>query len=211
MHSGGYSLSSDLGLPSDLTSGRDHKSGRDHGRPKKLRALAEMWRQWSDLARRDAQRHKTLARVNPQAYHELYTELLAAVRELKAGAKPKAAEFFEAMEEMLRPWVTAGSIQSADREIVYRVSRECAEVQRRLDGACGIGARRWRARVLLVAGGVLTSILAIHIFPRGFAPLPSAARVAALLRQDAEQWIRWLVPESAEGASSCTPVSRRWG
>ena len=32
-----------------------------------------------------------------------------------------------------------------------------------------------------------------------FAPLPSAARVAALLRQDAEQWIRWLVPESAEG------------
>lgn len=211
MHSGGYSLSSDLGLPSDLTSGRDHKSGRDHGRPKKLRALAEMWRQWSDLARRDAQRHKTLARVNPQAYHELYTELLAAVRELKAGAKPKAAEFFEAMEEMLRPWVTAGSIQSADREIVYRVSRECAQVQRRLDGACGIGARRWRARVLLVAGGVLTSILAIHIFPRG----SRRSRVPPVWRRCSDRmqsngsagWFR----KAPRGDSSCTPVSQRWG
>ena len=123
-----------------------------------LARLRTLWHRWTACVARAAHRN----RHDPIAsrYGELHQELMAACRSLAESSSGSDRVFYEGMETLAKPWLTAGCLSRADAEMLADLVLRCHDVQRHLGGT-PLNARLSKlARVglciALVVGLVLT-------------------------------------------------------
>ncbi|MGO8746487.1 MAG: hypothetical protein ACLQNE_10905 [Thermoguttaceae bacterium] len=162
------------------------------------RVLAKMWRQWSDIVCLFARQQRARDRMDRQAYHELYTELLAAIREHQQAAEPSTEALFRRMEKLLVPWVSLGSLQFADREVTHRLMLECRAIQEGLDEGCGIRTKHWFMMFSLIAGIALTTMSVGRLLGQRIDLSATAAHGGRLLARYGERCVSLVTYENSE-------------
>lgn len=166
----------------------------DEGRLPTVRAVADLWDEWSEVVRLFALKLSGRLNVDPEGYCALQRELLLAVRSLKEHGETGERELFAQMEEFVSPWVNLESLNQAEREIAYRLMVHSQRILRRLERRLGIPTRRRAGKLALLAGGGLILGLVAYI-------LYSHADALAAGFRDAQRWA-WrtavlLVPSNA--------------
>jgi hypothetical protein len=70
--------------------------------------------------------------MDPEAYQALHRELVAACRALGGPAEGTKREFYQRLEELARPWLTARVLEQADREILLDLLARCRQAEQEL-------------------------------------------------------------------------------
>jgi hypothetical protein len=128
-------------------------------------SLATRWREWTEVVRQIAVKRAELVDVDGERYHQLYADLLAAIRARRSEAAPAERESLRELEELLVPWVSLESLRWADNEIVHKLLGRCRSAQASLVGRGSSRTLRLPSRrlgPLLIGVGALG--LAVVVF-----------------------------------------------
>jgi hypothetical protein len=121
------------------------------GAPTGRAALRAGWRQWTAIVEAFARRRPARRRVSPQAYARLHQGLLAACRSLAETATEADKSYYQGLESLAGPWLTAEVLARTDRQLLGDLWLRCRQVQRELGGGPGFPAVwRWAVSVLLL-------------------------------------------------------------
>jgi hypothetical protein len=128
----------------------------ESARVKKARDLTRCWRQWTGAVAACAHRSVPPG-LTVASYGELYDDLLEACRAAAAGASGADREFYQALEGLVRPWLTLEILVRTDQELLADLLGRCQEADRRLRGKQPRPPSRWA----LSAGSAAVIVLLI--------------------------------------------------
>jgi len=98
--------------------------------------------------------------IEPDAYLDLHAKLLAGCRAL-AAAGGAEREFYDALAELARPWVSLAVLARTDREILSHLWERCREADRRLHGHRPRTGPTWSAKPLLLVMAGMAALFGI--------------------------------------------------
>jgi serine/threonine protein kinase len=113
-------------------------------------AFREKFRQWTALVEFTLRRRGALRGLKRQAFSALQQDLVKACRAQAEAAEGARREFYQRLEERLKPWLNPDALAHADLEIHYQVAHEFREAEEELD--------RWVAGGAVAAEGDRTGI-----------------------------------------------------
>ena len=123
-----------------------------------LGPLPELWRRWLGVVTQFARRAPGRVRLIAGQYEALQRALLTACQDVVENAEPELKGRLQRLEQLVRPWLNAASLENADKELLENLVARCRHL------ASGwlepVQARRWLAwlfGVLLVIGCVLVT------------------------------------------------------
>jgi hypothetical protein len=128
--------------------GEKPKSDRD--------VLRDCWCRWTAIVAVFASGRPPRRRLDPCAYVDLRTELIAVCRSL-AQSDGSERRFYAGLEEMITPWPYLRALEHADREVLAGLLRRCREVEQKLSGTKTRRdwPRHWRSAMAIIAGAVV--------------------------------------------------------
>jgi hypothetical protein len=126
--------------------------------------LRQSWRRWTAVVELFARRSRARFGVDPKEYEALHTGLMASCRGL-AGVEAEAGKsFYGGLERLARPWLNAGALEQADREIVLDLYLRCREAGRRLGCWTWAHALRRRAGALIALAMAAAAAALLAVF-----------------------------------------------
>jgi hypothetical protein len=131
---------------------------RPHITSPDLAALRRLWRRWTALVALQARRGRGAQVVDPQEYQTLHRELVAACFAAGAAAEGTQREFYQRLEDLARPWLTARVLQQTDREILLDLLARCRQAEQELYSRRR-AVLRWAAAAFALLGAVAAVIL----------------------------------------------------
>jgi hypothetical protein len=97
--------------------------------------LKDSWSRWTQIVELFALRRSGRRRVDPQAYSDLRSRLMATCRALAESATDaERRAYYTALEETVRPWLNPNVIGRTDHEILSALLSRCHEVEQELTG-----------------------------------------------------------------------------
>lgn len=152
------------------------------------------WRNWTKIVRLYASRRKTRFRVIGDQYKALHRRLLHVVKLLSQQAPEPQRAHYRQLERILAPWVTAESLNSADRSVLAKLLECCDDAQQQLDLRLVILVRRLRrALVVAIAVVLLAALVAVQFEESQLTDLALAIdgwgrQICRSIAEDSTQW-----------------------
>jgi hypothetical protein len=135
-------------------------------------ALPVLWRRWTDVVACFAGREPGRLHLDPVEYEALHRDLARACEALAENADPKRAAWAAGLVLLVQPWITAGSLEQADGELLADVLARCRIIDRELGGRDWLRPlRRVRWLTLLVLACLVVPPLLVTVTYWGELPL----------------------------------------
>ncbi len=96
--------------------------------------LRRRWRRWLRAVALYSGRGWAVGSADPAAYGELHGQLLAACERLAETGGPAERQFYEALTELVRPWVSPAVFARTERDLLADLWERCRAADRRLRG-----------------------------------------------------------------------------
>jgi hypothetical protein len=125
-----------------------------------LEMLRHCWHQWTKVVECYAL-NRALWRVDEHEYRQLHRRLLQSCRKLTGQADADQARFFESIEDLAKPWLSARTLCRTDGKMLADLLEMCRRAESRLQGPKT--ARRWKRWLwiaALLAAGASLALLA---------------------------------------------------
>src|SRR4051794_3954084 len=128
--------------------------------PPGLAALRRHWHRWTALVALQARRGRGAHVVDSQEYQTLHRELVAACVAAGGAAEGTQREFYQRLEDLVRPWLTARVLEQTDREILTDLLVRCRQADQELNPHSRSRAvLRWPVAAFSLLGAVAAVIL----------------------------------------------------
>jgi hypothetical protein len=152
-----------------------------------LTALRRHWRRWTQFVALQVRHQGAQVVAAAQEYQTLHQELMAACVAVGGAAEGTTREFYQRLENLARPWLTASALAQADHEILLNLLAHCRYVEKELGlGYWGRGVRRWvLAGVALLV--VATAVVLLLGWAGKWTGLPSLEGMRAHLQALAQR------------------------
>jgi len=119
--------------------------------------------------------------VDPQEYQRLHQDLVAACVAAGGAAEGAQREFYQRLEELARPWLTARVLEQTDHDILMDLLARCRQAEQELGlGSQGRGVLRWVVAVAALLG-VMTAVVILLGWGKKWTGLPSLGSVRGRL------------------------------
>ena len=143
-----------------------------------LATLPHLWRRWTEVVAWFAYREPGRLGLDPNEYDALHRALMreCQVQAEKAGAD--RAAWFRCLEQLVGPWLTTGSLEHADRELLADLLARCRIVDRELNGRDWLAPlrhHRWLAALVLAC--FMAPPVLVAVVDWGELPLAGPLRV----------------------------------
>jgi hypothetical protein len=139
-----------------------------------LAVLRQQWQHWTAIVESYARRRRTRHQVGLKDYNTLHRKLRATCRRLARANGTQKPGLFVRLEELVCPWLTTGTLEQADGDILWDLLNRCQHAGREL----GVGRFAWLghgAKLLLLGlAAVLAAILGVGVLFRFRTPLEDA-------------------------------------
>jgi hypothetical protein len=124
--------------------------------PREMAALRALWRRWSSVVSLFAYRRSASRHLDEAAYAELFARLVEACRAGADSDDVARAAYFQALEELVRPWMDPRTLARTDRASLTILLDRCRQVERDLAGrpSAPLAIIRSLALLLPIAAGV---------------------------------------------------------
>jgi hypothetical protein len=158
-------------------------------------ALRDDWGRWTDVVELFALRRPGRRHVEPARYLDLHRSLLASCRRLAESSPEAERPYYEALEDLARPWLTRRALTQADPEILASLLARCRSIARELGarraGFAGPAGMRWiiMAAVFSVAlfAIVLTSDLLMETMSAWSRDIATTLRLSVSRSSDVQK------------------------
>jgi hypothetical protein len=124
-----------------------------------LAALGRHWRRWTALVALHAGRARGAGVVDAQEYQALHQDLLAACAAAGGTARGSGREFYQGLEELARPWLTARVLELTDRDILLDLLARCRRADRELHPPSRLRAGLLRAVPVVALPGAAAAVV----------------------------------------------------
>ncbi len=145
--------------------------------PPELTALRRSWREWTRIVDLHYRRRRARKQVLPEEYARLHKELTGCCQALAASDDPARQAFYGSLQGLAQPWLTLGTLERADREILLSLLNCCQAAEKQLHCA---GRFAWLSHWLLTAfyalGACALLVLALEVVRRLDIPIVKHAR-----------------------------------
>ena len=159
-----------------------------------LAALRRHWRRWTALVALQARRGRGAQVVDPQEYQTLHQELVAACVAAGGAAEGTQREFYQRLEDLVRPWLTARVLEQTDHQILMDLLARCRQAEQELDPRSRPRAvLLWAVAAFVLLGAVAAAVILLGWTGQG-TELPSLGWVQGrlhalrLIAQGTEWW-----------------------
>jgi hypothetical protein len=156
-----------------------------------VETLPVLWRRWTEIVAGFASREPGRFRLDPVEYEAFHRALLRACQDRAHASDAQRAAWLDSLEFLVEPWITAGSLEQADQELLTDVLARCRSIDREMNG------RDWTRPVrrhpwLLVVAIVCLIIPPVLVVLVDWGTLPLAD-----VLHPGRRWIRTLLRETS--------------
>src|SRR5262245_61740328 len=124
-----------------------------------LAALRPLWHRWTVLVALHARRRGAQV-VGPREYQTLHQGLVAACAALAGAAEGTQREFYERLEDLARPWLTARVLEQTNGEILLDLLARCRQAEQELyPGSRPLPVLRWAVAAFALLGALAAVVL----------------------------------------------------
>jgi len=144
-------------------------------------ALRELWYRWLAVVEMFARRRHGQDRLAEQEYQALREDLFRVCRSLAETAGAAGRDRNEALEGLVRPWLTLRTLERADQEILFDLRERCRQVGRDLGGPTWRSRLRgWGSPWLWLGGAAVGTAVGLATVNRLWLSLPQWLREQVL-------------------------------
>jgi hypothetical protein len=93
----------------------------------------EKFRRWTAVVELTLRRRGALPRIDREAFNALQQDLVRACHVQASAAEDRRRQFYQQLEELLKPWLSPEALANTDLEIHYQLVREFRQAERQLD------------------------------------------------------------------------------